>query len=198
VVKQLPTETTLPTTERDLRNLLERAQSGDESTVPVLRELLKVASGTNLFGGDLARQAERSLIEAAAGKNVAVREALNRKLELLRAELAGPNPTPVEKLLVERVVACWLQVQDADIRYAQAKNLAMTWGDYYQRRMDRAHKRYLAAIKTLAVVRKLAVPVLKVNIAKKQVNVAGLSLADPERDCPGREQTAGQELQQDA
>jgi hypothetical protein len=34
-------------------------------------------------------------------------------------------------------------------------------------------KALLAAIKTLAVVRKLAVPVLQVNIAKKQVNVAG-------------------------
>ena len=40
-------------------------------------------------------------------------------------------------------------------------------------RMDRAHRRYLTAIKTLAIVRKLALPVLQVNIAKKQVNVAG-------------------------
>ncbi len=42
-----------------------------------------------------------------------------------------------------------------------------------QRCTVRAHKRYLSAIKTLALVRKLAVPVLQVNIARKQVNVAG-------------------------
>jgi hypothetical protein len=42
--------------------------------------------------------------------------------------------------------------------------------------MDRAHRRYLSAIKTLATVRKLALPVLQVNIAKKQVNVAGACL----------------------
>jgi hypothetical protein len=36
-----------------------------------------------------------------------------------------------------------------------------------------AQKRYLAAIKALAVVRTLAVPVFQVNIARKQVNVAG-------------------------
>jgi hypothetical protein len=76
-------------------------------------------------------------------------------------------------VLVERVVACWLQVQDADVRYAQAKNLSVTWGECYQRRMDRAHRRYLSAVKALALVRKLAVPVLQVNIARKQVNVAG-------------------------
>jgi len=40
--------------------------------------------------------------------------------------------------------------------------------------MDHAHRRYLSALKTLALVRKLAVPVLQVNIARKQVNVAGV------------------------
>jgi hypothetical protein len=102
-----------------------------------------------------------------------LKEALPRKLQRLREELAGPNPTPIERLLVERVVACWLQVQDADIRYAQAEDLSRASYDYYQRRMDRCHKRYLSAIKTLATVRKLALPVLQVNIAEKQVNMAG-------------------------
>jgi hypothetical protein len=32
------------------------------------------------------------------------------------------------------------------------------------------NRRYLAALKTLATVRRLAVPALQVNIAKKQVN----------------------------
>ena len=41
-------------------------------------------------------------------------------------------------------------------------------------------RRYLSALKTLALVRKLAVPVLQVNIARKQVNVAGVSAAGVE------------------
>ena len=95
-------------------------------------------------------------------------------MELLRAELLGPTPTPLERLLVERVVACWLQVQDADVRYAQAKNPSFALGDYLQRRMDRAHKRFLTAARTLALVRRLALPVLvqQVNVAaQQQVNV---------------------------
>jgi hypothetical protein len=47
---------------------------------------------------------------------------------------------------------------------------------HYQRSLSAAQKRYLAAIKALAVVRKHVVPVLQVNIARKQVNVA--------RACP--------------
>ena len=150
--------------------------------MPALRLFLQSPKAVDLLGGDLARQAEDSLIAVAAGKNLAFKEALRRKRELMRAELAGANPTPVERLLAERVVACWLQVQDADVRYAQAKNLSLEWGKYYQQRMDRAHKRYLSAIKALAVVRKLALPVLQVNIARKQVNVAG---ACPIPPCPG-------------
>jgi hypothetical protein len=42
---------------------------------------------------------------------------------------------------------------------------------------------YGGDIRTLALVRKLAVPVLQVNIARKQVNVAGTCVApDGERD----------------
>lgn len=151
-----------------------RAQSGDTSTLPALRKLLERPEFVGAFGGDLAEQAEQSLIRAAAGDDLAFKEALVRKLGLMRAELAGPTPTPIERLLVERIVACWLQVQDADVRYAQGqKTCTFAQGEYQQRRQDRAHKRYLSAIRTLALVRKLALPVLQVNIARKQVNVAG-------------------------
>jgi hypothetical protein len=159
--------------ELDLTSLLERAQKGDTSTLPAIHQLLQDPKMVDGLGGDLARQAEIALVNALTGENLMFKEALNRKLELLRAELTAPNPTPIERLLVERVVACWLQVQDADARYANAKDLSIKWYEYYQRRMNYAHKRYLSAIKTLATVRKLAVPVLQVNIAKKQVNVAG-------------------------
>ena len=90
----------------------------------------------------------------------------------MRAELLGDNPTPVERLLVERVLACWVQVQDAELRYARnQKDMTFRQGDFHQRRMDATSRRYLAALKALALVRKLAVPALQINLARKQVNV---------------------------
>lgn len=168
-----PADVTIPTEAEDLRKLLQRAQSGDASTLPALRKMLEDPATVDVFG-NLAAQAEQALIRAAAGDDLAFKEGLTRKLELLREELAGPNPSLVERLLVERVVACWLQVQDADIRYASGqRDCTLAQGEFRQRRMDHAHRRYLTALKTLALVRKLAVPVLQVNIAKRQVNVAG-------------------------
>src|SRR5262249_40006191 len=152
-------------------SLLERSMKGDASTLPALKKFLENPAAVEVFG-DLDHQAAEAFIAAASGQNLLRKESLTRKLELLRAELTGPNPTPLERMLVERVVACWLQVQDADMRYAQAKNPSIEQGDYYQRRMDRAHRRYLSAIRTLATVRKLALPVLQVNLVSAPVNGA--------------------------
>jgi hypothetical protein len=165
----------VPTDPKELEKVLLRARNGDEKALPVVRAMLKDAAAVDRLGGDLARVAEQELISATTGaKNLAFREALIRKLELLRAELAGPAPTPLERLLVERIGACWLQLHLAEAMLAQqGHNLNRVQLEYKERSRDRAHKRYLAAIKALALIRKRVLPVLQVNVAKKQVNVAG-------------------------
>src|SRR5262249_36627706 len=123
-------------------------------------------------------QLEYSLVERAAGKNLAFRDALLRKLELLRAELGGPGPSPLERLLVERAVTCWLPLHLDDLRLAQGEDrMTLHQGEYNRRGRDRAHRRYLSALQALAAVRKLAPPALQVNIAEKQVNVSGPCVA---------------------
>ena len=59
-----------------------------------------------------------------------------------------------------------------EIVYTNTEDLSCELGIYYERCITSAQKRYLAAIKSLALIRKLAVPVLQVNIAKEQVNMA--------------------------
>ncbi len=55
----------------------------------------------------------------------------------------------------------------------------MTWStdEGYQRRIERAQQRYLAAIKALAQVRRLVVPMVQVNIAEQQ-NIAQVAAPD--------------------
>lgn len=166
-----PTELAVPTTADGVRDLLKRAAKGDAATVPALRKLLEDPANIDRLGGNLAGYAEASFVKALGGGDLSVREAIYAKLRALRMELLGENPTPVERLLVSRVVACWLQVQDADIRTAQAKDPTFRQAEFNQRRMDAANRRYLAALKALALVRKLAVPALQINLARKQVNV---------------------------
>lgn len=57
-----------------------------------------------------------ALIDLQAGKSVMAREAIRRKVLGLRTTL-GPSAPPLERLLVERVVACWLRSYQADLAY---------------------------------------------------------------------------------
>jgi hypothetical protein len=171
-LKSSPAKDAVPKTTEEIRALLKRTRAGDMSTVPVVRRMLENPAAVRMFGGELAEEVIGSFTRSLAGENIGAREAVGKKIELLRAELLGENPTPVERLLVERVVACWLQVQDAELRAAQGQNDATyRQRDFYQRRMDATNRRFLAAVRTLALVRKLAVPALQINVARKQVNV---------------------------
>jgi hypothetical protein len=143
---------------------MRRAEKGDETAFPALREVLKEAlkdpAAADLFGGDLAARAQQALIHKYSGKNPLLEEPLTRKVELLRSELAGPEPAPLERLLAERVVSCWLHLHYLELVHAQKDGIALELDMHYQKCLDRAHRRYLSAIKALAVVRKLALPVL--------------------------------------
>ena len=121
--------------------------------------------------GDLAKSAERALIKACAQDDFQFAEDLEEKVEELRQELAGPCPSALEQLLVDRIVCCWIQVNHADAYVAvNQKRFTAEQGDYHQRRQDRAQRRFLQACKALAQVRKLEINV-QVNIAEKQINV---------------------------
>jgi hypothetical protein len=121
--------------------VLKRARKGDESVLPAVREILTNPDAIDLFGGDIARQAEAALINTAAGKDLAFKLAQSRKLELLQAEVAGPNPTPLERLLAARVATCWLHLHYYEAIYAQSGNMTIAQGDCQQRRIDSAHRR---------------------------------------------------------
>jgi hypothetical protein len=126
------------------------------------------------MAGNLATRAENTLVSVAAGNDVMMREALTKKLATLKVELGGE--TPLEKLLAERVVACWLNVYYNDALHAMRMN-NLTWAEseYFQRRQERANRQYLLAIRMLAQVRRLLVPAVQVNIGAQQVNVANAS-----------------------
>jgi hypothetical protein len=148
--------------ERLLLDFLERAAKGDPSTQAGLRAMLRGPIGAPLVEayGNLASAAERAVIASAVGDNHVAREAIQAKLEALRAELAGPDAAPLERLLAERVVLCWLQLHHADVCAAEVGDQVVPRGDFHQRRQSRAQARYLAAIKALVTVRKLLRPPL--------------------------------------
>ncbi len=140
--------------ETEFWDVIDRAQKGDATTLPKLREFLQLPSLAEQVG-NLAKKALELLVLKWCGSNLLAKEGLTLKLEAMRNELAGANPTPLERLLVERIVACWLHLSYLEAVNAGAGSMPLYQSMHYERAITLAQKRHLAAIKTLAQVRKL-------------------------------------------
>lgn len=127
----------------------------------------------------MAYQAQEAMLTGFLGEEALLtHEAQRRKCAALRRDLEGPTPTSIERLLVDRVVLCWLHLHYAEALYAQnMMQLSLMQHDFYQRRLSMVQRRYLAAITALAQVRRLQTPNVQVNIAEQQLNVAAIAPA---------------------
>jgi len=164
--------------------IVARAETGDREA---FRQVYVAAEGVPalLYSRPVHQATEDQYLALLGGKDrLVTRHLLRQQVEALRAGLAGDHSSPLERLLVDRVVLCWLDSQLADVTLADklSHSLPLSQAEYYQRRAERAQRRYLDAAKTLATVRRRLVPVIQLNVADKQVNIAGQAV--PTRNVP--------------
>ena len=164
----------------ELRSLSDRAEAGDKRARKDLRARVR-ASSEEVIGraSDIGRKMGQTLAHTASGGDPLTEEALYAKLDLMRAEIAGEDPTPLEVLLTERVVALWMLTTLLEALVATQyrrdvgegpERLSPSYLIQQSRILDSATKRYLAAIRELARVRKLQATAPPVSV-KAQVNV---------------------------
>ena len=156
----MTTEATEPTRQEmmdKVEEIIVRAKRGDAAVVPLLRELMARHPALWQRYGDLATNVERSWIALAGGTDLLVRESTALYADKLRAELTRPSAQPVERLLVERAVATWVQLQyfsgiEAADLDKQASPKLLEYRGKRQAQAQRMHEKALAA---LLVVQKL-------------------------------------------
>src|SRR5262249_34909262 len=139
----------------ELRGLVQKAKAGDVSVLPRMRAILDGHPEISEMIGDLEKVVVRSWAELLGGDDPLSVEAVRRKAEQLRAELEGEAPTPLERLLVARVLAAWLEMSHAQLKVSDPGASTLGQAGFSLRRAESAQKRYLAVINTLATVRQL-------------------------------------------
>jgi hypothetical protein len=181
--KEIATTSTEPKppdklTREGLNELATRASNGDPESLRLLKEALKSGNYPNWSRwfleayGNPAAWLKQSLGVSAGGKDdLAAIEAVQQEILRVQTELEGPNPTAIERLLAERAAVCWFMVHKYETNFTTAKEMTLRQAEFQLRRIDSASRRYLSALSTLARVRKMALPVLQVNIGTNQVNV---------------------------
>jgi len=161
-----------------LNDVLRRAETGNQEAFAVALRVYKEMPSLwedNLHV--LQQNLERSILDLLmpAGTHLISRAATERQITAMRADLRGEHPTPLERVLVDRIVVDWLDAQVSDTVRAQRSEGSLAVVEYRDRRSDRAHARLMRSLKTLATVRRLGVGTVQINVAEaiNQVNVPG-------------------------
>jgi hypothetical protein len=98
-----PTE---PPAFAEWRELVERAQAGDTTALPCLRQLLEAHPEVWRQLADLAAQVERSWLDLLSATHPFLTNSLKGIAQEMKTDLLGDNPTPLERLQVDQVVSC--------------------------------------------------------------------------------------------
>lgn len=140
-----------------LKPLLGRVRDGEAGALAELREWVRAYPGM-AEGFGFAAAAESAALDAACGPECLLqREIYARQLEDTAAELAGPDPAPTVGLLARRAALCWLALCVEEARFSQARPAAVPGRvEHLAKLLDRRHNQFLRAVKTLALVRRLA------------------------------------------
>jgi hypothetical protein len=151
-----PPEKTSPEQEH-LEALVTRARQGDESVLPELRQHLDRHPQVWQTCGNLAAHAQAAWLNLVGGADLVIKESVRRQLDQRQQELAGPRPTALESLLVQRVLAALVQVNYIDIIYARAQssNVTDVLLHELQRRQESAGRCLTEAVKQLELARRL-------------------------------------------
>ncbi len=151
------TQPALPVIPPEIHATIVAANAGDRSVIPALRQALAEHPDLVVRFGDLASHVEMGLIARVTQSSLVASEAITAHLAKMRSELNEVAASPLEKLLIRRVVLCWLschaaEVDRADLLREGGSESARAAAD---KRVDRAHARFLSATKALATLRKL-------------------------------------------
>jgi hypothetical protein len=161
----------------ELQTLADKAEAGDKGARRKLMVAVRESSPEVIArASDFRRGAERLLIQTISAGSPLKEEALEVRLSHMRAEVAGTNPTPLEVLLTERVVASWLLVEilealvSLQLTRGVGKRVSPSYLLQLAKLLENVQRRYLSSIQALARVRKLQsnTPGIQVNT---QVNV---------------------------
>ncbi|HVZ38514.1 MAG TPA: hypothetical protein VHI13_04505 [Candidatus Kapabacteria bacterium] len=96
-------------------------------------------------------------------------------IDRLRKELEYARSPALERLAIDHLVLCWIHYHDVVFVYdsKMAKGMTFAEADFWERKLTAVQRRYVRALESLARLRRLKLPVMQVNVAGQQVNVAG-------------------------
>ncbi len=149
---------------KTLQALSEKVEGGDKGARKELRKAVRESAPEVICrASDIGRRGRWALIKTVAANDPLTEEALVARLDLMRAEVAGPDPSPLEVLLTERICSLWLLIEVLEMLVSvqllgdlpRERRSPMSFLQHVFKWQESANRRFLSAIRELARVRKL-------------------------------------------
>lgn len=159
-----------------LRRKLNEAREVRDEDVRQLRQIL-VSTPELHFVADMGWDIRGQLLNKVVVQG-SPKATMLAKLDLMTKEFGYESAPAIERLLSEHVLTCWLRMEHAELLYnnkAVGQSLSLNMALYWEQHLAAVQRRWLAAVESLARVRRLGArsPLFQVNIAQhggQQVN----------------------------
>jgi hypothetical protein len=138
---------------RQLQDLSKRVQAGDDSAIAEIQKILDSNDALWRHLGDVEKTTEAMLIEFAEG-TAASKESVRRSVAAMKLSLLGEQPTPLERMAVGRVVACWLFAHFVD-RWCSWSVKAGGRASDLAKLLEASEKRYQISLRSLKLVQNI-------------------------------------------
>jgi hypothetical protein len=165
-------------TYKEVSALIKRtnAESPKPEDMAALRKLLDEHPAIWQAAGRMAQRAVTMLIGEYFSASGLMRESVAREIEELRAGLNCEDAPPLEKLLIEQVIVCRLNLYTLEQNTAVKLTASHTTeaGLYWERRLAGAHRRFTRAVEAVAKVRKLSAEAQRAQRTATAANVRTL------------------------
>jgi hypothetical protein len=149
-----------------LLNRLKTAQRPSAEDIEALKQLISEKPGVWYQLGDMMQQSRDHYVRELNADTLA-KEAVKFHIEEMTKTLSHEQDGLLEKLLIEQLAFCWVRLSIMEQQYTNVMkgSHTLTLGLYWEKRLTAAHKRYRNACESLARVRKLLRPSLRMNVA---------------------------------
>lgn len=139
--------------------LVERADAGDAEAQAAIMKAMDARPELIATDGSFTLRAEEALLDATSAASWSLKEARRRSLRALRDEIAGKEPTALEAALAHSLAMSLIEAEHLTTLAHRGNG-----SEALDRRRTRAHARAMTAARTLALVRRLALPMLRVSV----------------------------------
>ena len=140
-------------TKEQFGELVNKANAGDAVSLASLRHYLDEHPEIWQSVGNLSQHVQENHISKIAAGNQLAAESLRKRAEWFRKDLAGPNPSSLEKVAIDSVMAAWFELHFVELTYPPGAGKELAMARYLVQLRSCAQRRFDSAMKSLLLIR---------------------------------------------